>query len=150
MSLGFSLGVAMLAPPVFADTVTPCDSVACIKIQKDPWLATGLNVIPFGVGSYNQGDHVGGSVIAAMDTLSLLAVAAPFTFLPDLTRNGGWGAAAFVAYGLGGFLLGRAVGFTLPWFHYASYENALDEKSARINSTSADTGPVLANYQWAF
>ena len=57
MSLGFSLGVAMLAPPVFADTVTPCDSVACIKIQKDPWLATGLNVIPFGVGSYNQGDH---------------------------------------------------------------------------------------------
>lgn len=137
MGLLLNFGFALLTPPVFAKTTPPCNSVDCIKVQKNPWVATGLNTIPFGVGSYHQGDQVGGTVIAAIDSVSVLAIVAPFTFAPDLTNSGGWGALVFVSYGLLGLLLGRIVGFTLPWFHYATYENQLTE-------------PVRVNYQWAF
>jgi hypothetical protein len=149
MSVLLSFSLMVLTPPAFAEAPASCDSEACIKIQKDPWVATGLNLIPFGVGSYHQGDQVGGTVIAAIDAASFLAIVAPFTFSRTLMSGGGWGALIVMGYGFMGILLGRIVGFTLPWFHYAAYENQLTEP-AIIGYSSAEPAPMLVHYQWAF
>lgn len=147
MSLLLSLGAVMLMPPAFAETPVSCNSVECIKMQKDPWVATGLNIIPFGVGSYNQGDQIGGNVIAAIDGVSLLSIVAPVTFLSVVVRGGVLNA--FIGAGFIGLILGRVFSFTLPWFHYAAYENQLTEP-ATIGYSSAEPAPMLVHYQWAF
>jgi hypothetical protein len=49
------------------------------RLSLDPTQAMWDNLIPFGYGSFRQGDTVGGISIAAMDTLSVLA------FMGDLS-----------------------------------------------------------------
>lgn len=45
------------------------------RLSLDPTPALWQNLIPFGYGSFQQGDTFGGVSIAVMDTLSLLAIA---------------------------------------------------------------------------
>ncbi len=143
---------AMTHPTLAFETKpAPCNTTACLDLKKDPWVATGLNLIPLGVGSFHQGDQVGGTVVAAIDAVSLLSILAPFTFLPQTTQNGGWSAAFLVGYGGAGLLLGRLVGVTVPWIHYAAYEKG--KADAQLGFTNLEPGPstlALVNYQWEF
>ena len=146
LACGTSPALAFEASP------EPCTTDACMDLQKDPWVATGLNLIPLGVGSFHQGDQIGGTVVAAIDAVSLATLLAPFTFLPQTTQGGGWAAGALIVYGGAGLLLGRLVGVTVPWIHYSAYEK--DKANAALIGTSAleqaSVNLALVNYQWDF
>lgn len=119
--------------------------------KKDPWRAAAFNLIPFGVGSYQQGDPIGGTSIAVIDTASVLVALAPFTYAPELSQGGGWGTLAAFTWALGGLVLGRVVGVAAPWLHFNAYQQA---KSAPDNSPATEgQAPIstpLLNYQLTF
>lgn len=154
LSVAFSMGmmVGVIKPTLAFETKpAPCNTEACLDLKKDPWVATGLNLIPLGVGSFHQGDAVGGTVVAAIDAVSLVSILAPFTVFPQAMQNGGWSAAFLIGYGGAGLLLGRLVGVTVPWIHYASYEKG--KADAQLGFTNLEPGPstlALVNYQWEF
>ncbi|PIQ25494.1 hypothetical protein COW36_20835 [bacterium (Candidatus Blackallbacteria) CG17_big_fil_post_rev_8_21_14_2_50_48_46] len=136
-----------LSVPAFA-----CETVECIKIKKDPAVAMGLNLIPFGVGSYHQGDVFAGAAITTIDSISIIIAIAPFTYLPILQENGGLGVLATSSWALIGFLLGRIVGFTAPWLHYHYYEKQIINSKTDPHNSDPNSvlSPTLLNYQFSF
>lgn len=125
---------------------------ARFKAQKDPLKASLLNLIPFGVGSFQQADPVAAPVLATLDGVSaallLYAVVAP----PSSTLVGNAGQ---MLLGLGGLSLGRLIGLIAPWMHYnaALSDYVLQAQGAAFSYAGQDTSSFsepLLTYSWAF
>ncbi len=139
-----------LITPALADTADSADEYIHIH-KKDPGRAALMNIIPFGVGSFQQGDMIGGTSIAVVDGLSVLIGIAPFTYAPQLKEGGGWGMLMSTAWALGGLLLGRVMGVIAPFQHFNDYQRA---KASQVNGLSEEEqSPAtvqLLNYQFSF
>lgn len=90
-------------------------SLEQLRAEKDPLKASLLNIIPFGVGSFQQGDPVAGPVLATVDGVSA-ALLLYGLFAPS---SSAWvGNAGQTLLGMGGLIVGRILGVTAPWMHY--------------------------------
>lgn len=122
-----------------ADTPTPpSQSLTELHLQKEPLRASLLNLIPFGVGSFQQGDPIASTGLLISDLLSTGVIT--YAFLSAHTRSYdqnmmlvGWGAA-----GLAG---GRLAGVIAPSLHY---RDALSQYQA------AGGGLSFVSYQVSF
>jgi hypothetical protein len=88
------------------------------QAEKNPWEAMGLNLIPFGVGSFRQGDQVGGITIAVIDGVVALAMLS-FAVKAAQARPG-YASAIEIATIFFGLCLGRIIGFIAPWVHWSA------------------------------
>lgn len=66
-------------PPVISEQKNPELELALFKEQKEPWRAVALNLIPLGVGSFQQGDYFSGIVIAVFNCLGIYFLTQFFT-----------------------------------------------------------------------
>lgn len=88
--------------------------------RKDPLAATGLNILPFGLGSFYQGDQVGGTVLAVMDGLAVLLL-----YLGSVigSAKGGWAGTYEISASFVLFVAARITGVVLPWVYDAHQFN---------------------------
>lgn len=129
---------AQVAEPAFkqADYAISND---CMASQKDPVSAMAMNMIPFGIGSYQQGDIVGGVTLSTIDGLGLgiLGLAA-YGFMSGQS----WGAAFITPGGLALVTLGRLLGLIFPWMHLLYIHNVTCAPNSKIQSSSHDQNPT--------
>ena len=92
------------------------------RLQTDPTQALWENLIPFGYGSFKQGDTVGGVSIAVMDALSLFALSA------DLSVVGDSGAMPMGLLIYGPLLIAaRATGVVSPLLYAQGHNNEVNQ-----------------------
>lgn len=122
-----------------ADTpAPPSQSLTELHLQKEPLRASLLNLIPFGVGSFQQGDPVASTGLLISDLLSTGLIT--YAFLSANTRGYDQNTALF-GWGVAGLAGGRLAGVIAPSLHY---------QDAVSNYQAAGGGLSLASYQVAF
>jgi len=130
-----------------------CKTPACAHLKKDPLTAAALNLIPYGYGSFYQEDNIGGYSILVVDGLSTLTALTGFSSAS--MRNGGWGSIMLLSLAGLGFILGRLIGFTAPFLHYATSEKNPKQTGERQSTYTPDASrtqspPPLLSYQISF
>ncbi len=112
--------------------------------DKDPWVAMGLNIIPFGVGSFRQGDNIGGTTIAVVDGVAAVAL----VLMGVKVAQGAPGYAWIIEFATAFFALalGRVIGFIAPWI----YTNAQPPADAQIGQSVAPEGTPILSYRLTF
>ena len=112
--------------------------------EKNPWEAMGLNLIPFGVGSFRQGDQVGGTTIAVLDGVAALGA---LSF--GIKAAQGMSTTLELAAIIAGLCLGRVVGWIAPWSYWINLHTPSSNKSQTHQSQIIDS-PSLWSYQLNF
>lgn len=151
-----SLFITTLSTPAFCNPVdtsvlaSKCQSKECPTDQTmDPWKAVGLNLLPFGFGSYQQGDMVGGAIITTVDAISLATILYPFVD-QSLFQGGGWGALMAIVYGGTGYAVGRVIGVSSPWIYQAQQHKKVSELDPLHPKTNLAMDVQFFNYQASF
>lgn len=135
------------SPPIILEEKNPELELALFKEKKDPWPAVKVNfVIPFGLGSFLQGDMMGGVVILFLDGLSAMILFGEFVLRTqgiDRPNRGSTGVASIMGFFLfWGF--GRLVGFIAPHMHYESELKAFIQKQENEYSHSNQSPETLS------
>lgn len=86
-----------------------------LHLQKDPLRASLLNLIPFGVGSFQQGDPIASTGLLITDLVSTGLIT--YAFLSAHTRSYDQNMALF-GWGVAGLAGGRLAGVIAPSLHY--------------------------------
>jgi len=109
-----------------------------------------LNIVPFGVDSFNQGDTFGGTTLAVIDGLSALSVLLAFNSYYAGNLNV---LLWFTLSGALGLIAGRIVGFIAPHQYYSEVLSLYyDQQIKSQNSALPSNEPRLSllNYQLNF
>ncbi|MBT9547327.1 MAG: P13 family porin [Candidatus Sericytochromatia bacterium] len=134
------------SPPIILEQKNPELELALFKEKKDPWPAVKVNfVIPFGLGSFLQGDMMGGVVILVLDGLSTMSLVGEFVMSKGIDRPNRGGTRVISI--LGFFLFwgfGRLVGFIAPHMHYESELKAFIQKQEIEDSNSNQSPETLS------
>ena len=103
--------------------------------KLDPQQAAFTNVLPFGVGSFQQGDTLGGVLITAVDIAALGLMGY------GLSSGNGWGAIIGLGWGLPVYGIGRIIGVISPYMHANAYNTELRKQlgSDTLNIGSTET-----------
>lgn len=124
-----------------------------LRIQKEPKKAALLNMLPFGIGSFQQGDILGGLSIVLIDGISI-----SFWFNLFNERNNNHpdrspqeGLISLMGIGMF-FLIAKVVGIIAPFMHYESALKDFNFQHGRENPESFYDPPYspLWNYQFSF
>lgn len=131
------------SPPIFLEQKNPELELALFKEQKDPWRATGLNLIPFGVGSFQQGDYFATVTILILDGLASAVVIGHVLRDPSiLDSEGSLALANVIAFSMfWGFA--RVVGIFAPYMHYYAALKDYTQKHTNENKSSNQTSTSL-------
>ena len=115
--------IFLMSFPAFAEpdvTLTTEQKLAVYEQKKqNPVAFVLLNTVPFGVGSFTQGDISAGATIATIDAISLSLIAVNY-FLID-----GYSGLALGLAGINGLVVGRALSIGGPITYSANQNNAL-------------------------
>ena len=112
--------------------------------DKNPWTAMALNVIPFGVGSFRQGDNIGGTTIAVADGVAAVALVSMGVKVAQAMPGYAW--ITEFATALFALALGRVIGFIAPWI----YVNAQSAAEAQIGQGVSFEGGAILSYRLTF
>ncbi len=146
----FSNGSPAQGQSHVADTpaVQPQSSIE-FHLQKDPLRASLLNLIPFGVGSFQQGDPIASTGLLITDLVSTGLIT--YTFLSAHTRSYDQNMALF-GWGVAGLAGGRLAGVIAPSLHYQDemkkHQMAYDTFPHPMISTRSSLS--LVSYQLSF
>lgn len=117
------------------------------KLSLDPTQAIVSNFIPFGYGSFQQGDVLGGTSIAIMDALSLIALSG------DLSLQGSSAPIPLGIFIYGPlFIIARITGFVSPLLHANSHNAAVRKALETPLDVGRSTEPThtLFSYSMSF
>lgn len=98
-----------------------------LQTKKEAFYPMLLNILPFGFGSYSQGDNVGGIVLTTLDTLSIGTMVFPWV-TGFGTGGGGWGAFMIMSYGFIALMIGRVGGMIWPHVYANLYNQDLQKQ----------------------
>lgn len=120
---------------------------------SNPLPVMAANLLPLGIGSFGQGDVLGGMLILTVDTLSLgMLGMGLFNFF----IQNSWGTLIYFSYGVLSLLAGRSIGMFAPGF-YAEHHNArlrqelgLDRDLNPLAPQNSQQSPLLFSYSTRF
>ena len=140
------------SPPVILEQKNPELELALFKEQKDPWRAVAYNLLPFGVGSFQQGDYFGAVAILIFDGLATSVLVAQALKDPSIPERGGvTGLVSLIAFSMfWGFA--RVVGIFAPYMHYYTELKDITEFQERENKNSIPNATTLSllNFTYLF
>ncbi len=140
-------------PPVVLEQKNPELELALFKEKKDPWRATWLNLIPFGLGSFQQGDFMSGTIIASLDgigALFILFMVKDVNALNTLDESGLRNNPGFLNVFVNLFcaifsiMISKLIGLYAPYFHYESELKAFIQKQENEFSNSNQIRETLS------
>jgi hypothetical protein len=141
-------------PPIVLEEKSPELELTLFKKQKEPWRAVALNILPFGVGSFQQGDYLGGIAIAIIDGLNTFLI---INGSLERLKNSEVPIrpSRSIASVMGMFLLlgiGRFVGFLAPHLHYEAALKDFTQKqnNEKLDSILTPTSQSLLNFSYTF
>lgn len=122
--------------------------IISIERRLDPASAVAFNLIPFGVGSFMQGDHVSGTAISIIDLTGLFVLLsfASTALLPPCNYCPLSPPTSLLGFGFAGFtyLFGRVLGIVAPYL----YDSQFNEKTMKDLNTREQ--PQLWSYSFQF
>ncbi len=110
------------------------------QLHTDPGQALWKNLIPFGYGSFEQGDTVGGISIAVMDALSLLAFAADMSVIGE---SGAMPMGILIYAPL--LIMARATGVVSPLLYSQGHNNEVNSILMATPTLSQNGAGVHSN-----
>ncbi len=136
------------SPPVILEQKNPELELALFKEQKEPWRAVALNLIPLGVGSFQQGDYFSGIVIAVFDCLGIYFLTQFFTAKINSdaieVSNDVLEIIGRLFVGSLALFFSRLLGFYTPFLHYESELKAFIQKQENEFSNSNQIPETLS------
>lgn len=117
----FLMGSPAFAQPDVDVSPTTEQKLAVYEQNKEnPAPFVFLNIVPFGVGSFAQGDVLTGASIAIIDAISLGLFAAGYAY-----QGNGWSGVVLAIVGINGLAVGRGLSIGGPINYSTSQNNAL-------------------------
>lgn len=142
-----SIGGYLSAFPCFAQTKTEtlnlpeAERVAIYKLRKsNPSDIATLNLLPFAIGSWAQGDYLTAIGVSFCDLISIVfwGMAIEIMLRPKNSfalSDQSLAGPLLLYYGSFPFLVGRTIGFIVPWFYSETFNENLKKE---LNLNHAD------------